>query len=67
MLLDKCKEHNGPFAATEEVENALNVMKDEKVRKKMLRNELLFRKLICKHDYQENPALYKVNGMSERE
>ena len=33
----------------------------------MLRNELLFRKLICKHDYQENPDLYKVNCMSEKE
>ena len=27
----------------------------------------LFRKLICKHDFQENPSLYKVINMSEAE
>ena len=33
----------------------------------MLHNELLFRKLICKYDFQENPSLYKVNNISEDE
>ena len=30
----------------------------------MLRNELLIQKQMCKQDQIENPALYKVNGMS---
>ena len=67
VLLGKCKEHSGPFASVEEVESALQGIQDEKTKKTMLRNELLFRKLICKHDFQENPELYKVNGMSEKQ
>ena len=42
-------------------------MKDDKKQKQMLCNELLFYKLICKHDFQENPSLYKVNNMSKAE
>ena len=41
--------------------------KDEKGRKQILPNELLFRKLICRRDYQGHPGLYKVNCMSETE
>ena len=42
-------------------------MKDDKKQKQMLCNELLLHKLICKHDFQENPRLYKVNNISEAE
>ena len=33
----------------------------------ILRNELMFRKLICRRDFQENPSLYKVNKITDTE
>lgn len=33
----------------------------------MLCDELLFRKLICRRDFQENPSLYKVNYINDTE
>ena len=67
ILLNKCKEHNGPFASVEELDIALKETKDQKAKKQMLRNEILFRKTISKHDFQESPDLYRVNMMSDRE
>ena len=57
VLLEKCKFHSGPLASVEESESTLKTMKDDKKRKHMLCNELLFCKLICKHDFQENPSV----------
>ena len=63
-ILCLCKEHGGPFTSVEEIEKALKETKDEKEQKKMLRNELLIRKQMCKRDHRENPALHKVNRMA---
>ena len=63
-ILRICKEHGGPFTSVEEIEKALKNTKDDKEQKKMLRNELLIWKQMCKRDQRENPALYKENGMS---
>ena len=54
VLLGKCKEQSGPFAAVEEGEGALQEIQDEKTKMMILRNKLLFRKVICKYRFQEN-------------
>ena len=47
-----------------EIEDGSKTTNDEKERKKMLRNEILLRKGMCKRDHREQPDLYIVNNMT---
>ena len=64
IILRICKDHGGPFTSVKEIDVGMKTVKDEQERKKMLRNEILLRKSMCKKDCREHPDLYKVNSMT---
>ena len=60
-LVHKCKEHGGPFTQIEELGT---LPKDSPTAlKKILRVELQYQRLAHPRDSQENPSIYKVNGL----
>lgn len=63
-LLKKCKTWGGPWTEFSEFKSAVSRMKDEVELKKIIRNEILFKKVTCPRDFEKRKALYKVNKMS---
>jgi hypothetical protein len=64
-LLRACKACGGPCLSQGEVQNALKIYgTDEKSVKKILKQEISYRKLHCPQDVIERPALYKLNKLS---
>jgi hypothetical protein len=67
-LLRGCKQFGGPFLDKNEMESALKLHgKDEKIKKKIIKQEISYRKLSCPRDVLERPALYKLNKLSVME
>ena len=53
-----------PFLWVEELENCLNNIKDEKEQKRVLREEILYRRHTSVKDAQIRSHLYKVNQLT---
>ena len=64
VLLAKCKKHGGPFVSVQELESHLKELRNEADVKKMLREEISYRRHISTRDFQERPQLYRVNQIS---
>jgi len=67
ILLQKCKEHNGPLTNENELNDLVKSFNNIKLLKSALRIELQYQKAIHVRDAQERPELYKVNSLTEDE
>ena len=66
-ILHKCKLHGDPMTSLSELEAFIKDNKENKEKKKSLRQEIQYQKLTHKADFEERPDIYKVNGLSEGE
>lgn len=64
-FLKECKKFGGPFTEVEEFERVLSRYKnDEKTFKKILKQEITFRRLTCPRDALDRKNLYALNKIS---
>lgn len=63
-LLKKCKEWGGPWTEFQEFQASVKKIKDQEKLRKILRTEILYKKLLCPKDFERRKDLYKVNKMT---
>jgi hypothetical protein len=65
ILLQKCKDHNGPIVSTKDLKHLIKQSGDEL--KKFLRQEVAFKKVMHPLDARERPDLYKMNYLTQEQ
>ena len=63
VILQRCKQHNGPITNTKELKDFVKKTSNNETRKHR-RNEIIFQRLIHPIDAKERPYLYKVNDVN---
>ena len=59
IILNKCKDHGGPFVNIREVKDFINQTTDQRVIKRGLRQEIEFQKMLYLNDVREQDTFTK--------